>query len=179
MNPRRKQRLYTTLAMFLGFSAVVGLIMFAAGENMDLFYTPKQIIHGHNDTGEKPEIGERLRIGGLVVPGSVERNDKDLDVKFDLIDDGATVTVTYTGILPDLFREGQGIIAQGHLTSATEIKAFEVLAKHDEEYMPPEVAEAVKGIKHVKPDQLKDYGKDKSTGYGSGSESGSSYGSGG
>lgn len=166
MNPRRQQRLYTTLAMFFGFSAVIGLIMFAAGENMDLFYTPKQIIHGHNDTGDKPTVGERLRIGGMVVPGSVKRNDKDLDVKFDLIDDGATVTVTYTGILPDLFREGQGIIAQGHLTSPTEIKAFEVLAKHDEEYMPPEVAEAIKGIKHVKPDQMKNYNK-------SGSDSGS------
>lgn len=168
MNPRRQQRLYTTLAMLFGCFAVIGLIMYAAGENMDLFYTPKQIIHGHNDTGEKPEVGERLRIGGLVVPGSVERNDRNLDVKFDLIDDGAKVTVTYTGILPDLFREGQGIIAQGHLTSATEIKAFEVLAKHDEEYMPPEVAEAIKGIKHVKPDQMKNYNN------GSSSDSGSS-----
>ena len=165
MNPRRKQRLYATLAMFFGFSAIIGLIMFAAGENMDLFYTPKQIVYGHNDTGDKPEIGERLRIGGLVVEGSVKRNDKNLDVKFDLIDDGATVTVTYTGILPDLFREGQGIIAQGHLVSPTEIKAFEVLAKHDEEYMPPEVAEAIKGIKHVKPDQLKTQAKSESGGY--------------
>ena len=162
MNPRRKQRLYTTIAMFAGFALVVGLILYAANENMDLFYTPKEIVHGHKDTGDKPKVGERLRIGGLVVPGSVVRNDKDLDVKFDLIDDGATVTVTYTGLLPDLFREGQGIIAQGHLTSPTEIKAFEVLAKHDEEYMPPEVAEAVKGIKHVKPDQMKSYNKDYS-----------------
>lgn len=157
MNPRRKRRLYLTVSMFTGFSLVVGLILFAANENMNLFYTPKQIVHGHPDSGEKPKIGERLRIGGLVVPGTVVRDDKNLDVQFDLMDDGATVTVIYTGILPDLFREGQGIIAQGHLKSATEIKAFEVLAKHDEEYMPPEVAEAVKGIKHVKPDQLKNY----------------------
>ena len=159
MNPRRKQRLYTTIAMFAGFACVVGLILYAANENMDLFYTPNEIVNGHKDTGEKPQVGERLRIGGLVVPGSVVRNDKNLDVKFDLIDDGAKVTVVYSGLLPDLFREGQGIIAQGHLTSPTEIKAFEVLAKHDEEYMPPNVAEAVKGIKHVKPDQMKNYNK--------------------
>jgi len=155
MNPRRKQRLIITASMLAGFGLIIGLILYAAGENMDLFYTPNEIVNGKNETGVKPKVGERLRIGGMVVPGSVVRDDKTLDVRFDLIDDGARVTVVYQGLLPDLFREGQGIIAQGHLVEAKEIKAFEVLAKHDEEYMPPEVAEAIKGIKHVKPDQLK------------------------
>lgn len=153
MNPRRKQRLYLAITLLMGFSVIVGLILYSAGQNMDLFYTPSEIVNGKNETGVKPKVGERLRIGGMVVEGSVVRDEKNLDVSFDLVDKGPKITVTYTGILPDLFREGQGIIAQGHLTGPNQIKAFEVLAKHDEEYMPPEVAEALKGIKHVKPDQ--------------------------
>jgi cytochrome c-type biogenesis protein CcmE len=117
-----------------------------------LFYTPTEIVEGKAPDGAKPHIGQRLRIGGLVMEGSVKRDEKTLDVSFDLIDSGPIVTVIYKGILPDLFREGQGIVAQGHLIEPNIIEAFEVLAKHDEEYMPPEVAEAIKGIKHVKPD---------------------------
>jgi cytochrome c-type biogenesis protein CcmE len=161
MNPRRKQRLYLTILGVVGFSLITGLILYSAGQNMDLFYTPSEIVNGKNETGIKPKVGERLRIGGLVVTGSVRRDEKSLDVSFDLMDIGPIITVTYTGILPDLFREGQGIIAQGHLTSTNEIKAFEVLAKHDEEYMSPEVAEALKGIKHVKGDYSKTSDKGK------------------
>ncbi len=82
-------------------------------------------------------------IGGMVVNGSVRRDPDSLKVSFDLHDVGPKVTVVYEGILPDLFREGQGIVAQGILRDATTIEAFEVLAKHDEEYMPPEIAEAM------------------------------------
>ncbi|MCW8347623.1 cytochrome c maturation protein CcmE [Vibrio sp. ZSDZ65] len=143
MTPRRKKRLGIILAIFIGISATVGLILYALNQNMDLFYTPTELVNGKPD-GSKPEVGQRLRIGGMVVEGSVRRDNESLRVSFDLADVGPKVTVVYDGILPDLFREGQGIVAQGVLVDATTIEAFEVLAKHDEEYMPPEVAEAMK-----------------------------------
>src|SRR5690554_7067130 len=89
----------------------------------------------------------------MVVEGSVQRNPETLEVSFRVTDTGPEVTVLYTGILPDLFREGQGIVAQGVLIEPTVLKATEVLAKHDEEYMPPELAEAMKGIQHVNPNR--------------------------
>lgn len=143
MNPRRKKRLGVVLAIFIGLSATVGLILYALNQNMDLFYTPTELVNGKPGSG-KPEIGQRLRIGGMVVAGSVKRDSESLRVSFDLADVGPKVTIVYDGILPDLFREGQGIVAQGKLVAADRIEAFEVLAKHDEEYMPPEVAEAMK-----------------------------------
>ncbi|WP_154171539.1 cytochrome c maturation protein CcmE [Vibrio metoecus] len=141
MNPRRKKRLGVVLAILLGLSATVGLIIYALNQNMDLFYTPSELVYGKE--GNKPEVGQRLRIGGMVVVGSVKRDPNSLKVSFDLHDVGPSVTITYDGILPDLFREGQGIVAQGVLVDATNIEAFEVLAKHDENYMPPEIAEAM------------------------------------
>lgn len=149
MNPRRKQRLAVVGIVGLLIASAIGLMLYALNDSIDLFYTPSEIIEGKQ--GQMPHVGQRLRIGGMVVPGSVSRDSKSLAVSFDLIDTGPIVTVTYTGILPDLFREGQGIVATGVLTSATEITAQEVLAKHDEEYMPPELAEKMKGIKHEKP----------------------------
>ena len=149
MNPRRKQRLAVVGIVGLLIASAIGLMLYALNDSIDLFYTPSEIIEGKQ--GHMPHVGQRLRIGGMVVPGSVSRDSKSLAVSFDLIDTGPIVTVTYTGILPDLFREGQGIVATGVLTSATEITAQEVLAKHDEEYMPPELAEKMKGIKHEKP----------------------------
>ncbi|AAW86315.1 cytochrome c maturation protein CcmE [Aliivibrio fischeri] len=143
MNPRRKKRLGLILALFVGISATVGLMLYALNQNMDLFYTPTELVNGKPD-GTKPEVGQRLRIGGMVVAGSVVRDNNSLEVSFKVADVGPQVTVIYDGILPDLFREGQGIVAQGVLVDATTIKAHEVLAKHDEEYMPPEVAEAMK-----------------------------------
>ena len=162
MNPRRKQRL--TVVGIIGFLVVsaIGLMLYALNDSIDLFYTPSEIIEGKN--GQKPQVGQRLRIGGMVVPGSVKRDQESLAVSFDLIDTGPTVTVTYTGILPDLFREGQGIVATGILTGKKNIKAQEVLAKHDEEYMPPELAEKMKDIKHVKPENMPSY--ESSTGSG-------------
>lgn len=143
MNPRRKKRLGLILALVLGASATVGLMLYALNQNMDLFYTPTELVNGKPD-GTKPEVGQRLRIGGMVVVGSVKRDSQSLEVRFQVEDIGPKVTVIYDGILPDLFREGQGIVAQGVLVDATTVKAHEVLAKHDEEYMPPEVAEAMK-----------------------------------
>ncbi|EKE75386.1 cytochrome c maturation protein CcmE [Gallaecimonas xiamenensis] len=143
MNPRRKTRLAIVLAVLLGGAATAGLVLYALGQNIDLFFTPGQLHSGKD--GVKPQPGQRLRIGGLVVPGTVVRDNQSLDVTFELTDDsGERVKVHYAGILPDLFREGQGIVAQGRLTVAGAVEATEVLAKHDENYMPPEVAEAAK-----------------------------------
>ncbi len=142
MTPRRKKRLAVVLAIFVGISATIGLMLYALNQNMDLFYTPTELVNGKAD-GTKPEVGQRLRIGGMVVNGSVRRDPNSLKVSFDLHDVGPKVTVVYEGILPDLFREGQGIVAQGVLRDAKTIEAFEVLAKHDEDYMPPEIAEAM------------------------------------
>lgn len=156
MNPRRKKRLTIVLVLLIGIGSVTGLVLYALQQNIDLFYTPTELVEGMGKDKVKPEVGQRLRIGGLVMPGSVNRSKEDLSVSFKLIDDGGNfVTIEYNGILPDLFREGQGIVAQGILKSADVITAHEVLAKHDEEYMPPEVAEAVKGIKHFKPENSK------------------------
>jgi cytochrome c-type biogenesis protein CcmE len=141
VNPRRKKRLGVISAIFVGMALTVGLVIYALNQNMDLFYTPTELVNGKG--GVKPEVGQRLRIGGMVVEGSVSRDPNSLRVSFDLHDVGPKVTIVYDGILPDLFREGQGIVAQGVLLDATTIEAFEVLAKHDEEYMPPEVAEAM------------------------------------
>lgn len=157
MNPRRKQRLAVVGVIGLLVVSAIGLMLFALNDSIDLFYTPSEIVEGKN--GQRPQIGQRLRIGGMVVPGSVSRDSESLAVSFDLIDTGPVVTVTFNGILPDLFREGQGIVATGVLTADAQINAQEVLAKHDEEYMPPELAEKMKGVKHVKPANMPTYEK--------------------
>lgn len=151
MNPRRQKRLMAVSAILIVVSSAIGLMLYALNQNIDLFYTPSEIIDGKE--GLIPQVGQRLRIGGMVVPGTVTRDQETLAVSFDLVDIGPAVTVSYQGILPDLFREGQGIVATGVLTKNNHIDAHEVLAKHDEEYMPPELAEKMKGIKHVKPEQ--------------------------
>ncbi|EEZ41543.1 cytochrome c maturation protein CcmE [Photobacterium damselae] len=143
MNPRRKKRLTIVIAILIGLSATVGLMLYALNQNMDLFYTPTELVNGKPD-GTKPEVGQHLRIGGMVVKGSLKRDPESLKVSFEVEDVGPKVTVIYDGILPDLFREGQGIVAQGVLVNPTTVQASEVLAKHDENYMPPEVADAMK-----------------------------------
>lgn len=120
-----------------GVALAAMLAFIAIGENMLYFFSPTQV-----KNGEAPE-GRTLRVGGLVVPGSVTREPGNLTVRFDLTDNRESLTVTYAGILPDLFREGQGIVATGSLNPAGTLVADEVLAKHDENYMPPEVAEAL------------------------------------
>lgn len=153
MNPRRKKRLTWVLVLIVGVGAAVGLMLTALNQNIDLFYTPSEVVNGKGAEQHKPTVGQRIRIGGMVVEGSVRRDPQTLEVEFQVVDTGPAVTIQYTGILPDLFRDGQGIVAQGVLTESRTLAATEVLAKHDEEYMPPELAEAMKGIKHVNPNQ--------------------------
>ena len=123
-----------------GVAAATGLVIAAMGENMLYFYSPSQV-----RAGEAPS-GPGIRVGGLVVDGSVQRG-QGIEVSFSLTDGAATVDVIYAGILPDLFREGQGIVASGVLEPGSRLRAEEVLAKHDENYMPPEVAEAMEMAK--------------------------------
>lgn len=145
MHPRRKSRLKLILLVLLGVSVATGLMMYALRSNIDLFYTPSEIVYGKNDDEkQRPHVGQRIRVGGMVVEGSVERDAKTLKVKFDLNDIGPSITVEYEGILPDLFREGQGIVAQGVLKTPTLLVASEVLAKHDENYVPPELDDQMK-----------------------------------
>jgi cytochrome c-type biogenesis protein CcmE len=150
MNPRRKKRLTIVSSIIIGLAVVAGLVLYALSQNIDLFYKPSEIYNGKEDSGLKAINGQRLRIGGLVVPGSVHRDPDSLKVSFKLTDmkmpiafseSDPTVTVTYDGILPDLFREGQGIVANGTLVPGNMIEASEVLAKHDENYMPKELAD--------------------------------------
>ncbi len=138
MHPKRKQRLILILFLVFGFSVVLGLALYALSENINLFYNPTQIANG-----EAPE-GSRIRAGGMVVEGSVSRDTETLANRFSLTDYNATMQVEFVGILPDLFREGQGIVALGRMNSDNVLIADEVLAKHDENYMPPEVAESLK-----------------------------------
>ncbi|OUS25887.1 cytochrome c biogenesis protein CcmE [Thalassotalea sp. 42_200_T64] len=155
MNPRRKKRLTIVVSILAGVAAVAGFTLYALNQNIDLFYTPTEIVQGKADSGIKPTVGQRIRVGGLVVTGTVKRDPESLHVEFKLIDTGPMITVTYDSILPDLFREGQGIVAQGILISPTVLEASEVLAKHDEEYMPKEIAEAM-GKDHKKLEYNKD-----------------------
>ena len=137
MTPRRK-RLFVVLAILGGVSASVALAMMASRENIMFYYDPSQIAAG------KAPVAKRFRVGGMVVKGSVARKPGDLEVKFILTDFAHDVPVEYTGVLPDLFREGQGIIAHGTMGAGGAFVADEVLAKHDEKYMPPEVARSLK-----------------------------------
>lgn len=137
MNPARKKRLTIILAIVLGISATLGLGLYALQENINLFYTPTEIVNG------KAPQDARIRAGGLVKEGSVQRNEDALTVTFVVTDGDADVTISYRGILPDLFREGQGIVALGRLNADRILVSDEVLAKHDENYMPPEVGDAL------------------------------------
>ena len=137
MHPKRKDRLILILFMVIGLGSAVGLMMYSLSQNIDLFMTPTQIANG------EVRQGQTIRAGGLVVEGSVMRSDDGLNVSFAITDGAVNVTVEYEGILPDLFREGQGIVAMGKVDSRKVMIASEVLAKHDEEYMPPEVTYAL------------------------------------
>ncbi len=138
MKPIRKQRLYLIILMVAGIAIAVGFALKAFNENLMFFFSPSQVM-----AGEAPG-NNAFRLGGMVVDGSVKRPSDDLRVIFDLTDFQKVVTVEYTGILPDLFREGQGIVARGKLNNDGLFVAEEVLAKHDENYMPPEVADSLK-----------------------------------
>jgi cytochrome c-type biogenesis protein CcmE len=137
MRLRKQQRLMLVVVALLLVGAAAALVLTALRDNIAFFVTPSEIASG------KVDGGRRFRIGGLVVAGSVDRG-AGREVSFALTDTASEIKVVYAGILPDLFREGQGIVAQGILRPDGVFAADEVLAKHDESYMPKEVAEAVK-----------------------------------
>lgn len=137
MNPVRKRKLAMVLFILFIIATATALITYALRQNISLFFTPTQLA-----MGEAP-IQQNIRIGGMVVKGSVIRATNDLSVVFKLTDYKQTVLVSYHGILPDLFREEQGIVASGVMIDKGHFKADEVLAKHDANYMPPEVKDAL------------------------------------
>ena len=136
MKPRQKR-----LALILGGLAVLGvasaLVLSAFQENLVFFYSPSQVVNH-----EAPQ-GKAFRVGGIVEVGGVKRMPDGVTVAFNVTDTAKVIPVTYKGILPDLFKEGKGVVAQGKLGADGVFSAHEVLAKHDENYMPPEAAHAV------------------------------------
>jgi len=145
MHPVRKQRLQIVLFILVAVAVAVGLLLYALRENINLFYPPADIAAG------KVSVGQQIRAGGMVREGSVQRSGEDLKVRFVVTDYAADLIVNYEGILPDLFAEGAGVVVAGKLMANDEFEASEVLAKHDEYYIPPEVAETLK-----KPDERYD-----------------------
>ena len=143
MTHTRKRRLIAVLVIILGVGAAAIVAMKALNENMLFFVSPTDVKE------QNLPAGKRFRLGGLVAGGSVSRASDSLSVKFIVTDGAASVDVMYDGILPDLFREGQGIIAIGELRPEGYFEAAEVLAKHDENYMPPEVADALEKSGHT------------------------------
>ncbi|MCP4880393.1 MAG: cytochrome c maturation protein CcmE [Gammaproteobacteria bacterium] len=137
MHPKRKKKLIIILALLAGVGLIVGLVLYALSQNINLFFSPSDIAAG------KAPLEQRIRAGGMVREGSVVRAQDSLQVEFVMTDYAQDVKVAFDGILPDLFREGQGIVAQGKLQANGVFVADEVLAKHDENYMPPEVTEAI------------------------------------
>lgn len=138
MTPRRRRRLIFVGVLLLGLSAAVALTLTAFQENLLYFYAPSEVVSGEVDPGV------RFRVGGLVEQGSISRAEDGLAVRFVLADCEAGLPVTYTGILPDLFREGQGIVVYGRLDREGRFVADEVLAKHDENYMPREITDTLR-----------------------------------
>jgi cytochrome c-type biogenesis protein CcmE len=141
MKPRHKRIAWIALGLAI-IGIAVGLVLKAFQSNLVFFFTPTQVA-----ANEAPQ-GKPFRIGGLVTEGSVIRNKDGLTVRFDVTDTAKTIPVAFTGILPDLFKEGKGVVAQGKLGPDGVFRATEVLAKHDENYMPPEAAEALKKAGH-------------------------------
>ncbi len=134
MTPQRRKRLYLVLGIIIGVSAAAALALSAFRQNVTFYFIPTQVAAGevHGD--------QSFRLGGMVTAGSVKRVPGSLQVSFVLTDFKHDVPVSYSGVLPDLFREGQGVIAHGRLDTHGVFVADEVLAKHDEKYMPPKIA---------------------------------------
>ena len=137
MTPRRK-RLLIVAGVLVGVGVATALATRAFKENLSYFYDPTQVV-----SGEAPH-GRAIRVGGMVTKGSVQREPGSLEVRFTVTDFKSTVTIAYAGVLPDLFREGQGVIARGTLDGSGVFVADEVLAKHDEKYTPPDVQKSLK-----------------------------------
>ncbi len=145
MHPKRKKRLIGVAVILIGVGSAAAVATWSLRQNINAFHTP-----GDAEIAMIP-TGRTFRIGGLVEPGSVERASDGLTVKFRVTDGDGVMQIAFDGILPDLFREGQGIIARGALDDQQVFQATEVLAKHDENYMPPEVAEALAEKGHPLP----------------------------
>ena len=137
MKPHRRKKLGIILFIATGLSVAIGLSLYALSSNIDLFFTPTQVAAG------EVTPGQRIRVGGMVKEGSVEHNQQDLQVRFIATDYSHDVDIYYSGILPDLFREGQGIVVEGAMGADGTFIASRVLAKHDENYMSPEVKAAM------------------------------------
>ena len=137
MHPIRKQRLQVVLLIVVASSLAAGLVAYMLGQNANYFFTPSQVLQG-----AAPE-NVTIRAGGMVVEGSIERSSDSLDVSFLVTDGLGDLKVSYNGILPDLFAEGEAAIATGKLDANKILRASQVLAKHDENYTPPEVADAM------------------------------------
>ena len=148
MNRRRRNRLIAATVIAAGVGVAVLLISFAFRDNLMFFFSPSQVM-----AGEAP-VDKPIRVGGLVVPGTIERMTEGVTVRFDITDTAQTLTIEYDGILPDLFKEGQGVIAKGRLNAEGIMKATQVLAKHDENYMPPEVAESLRAQGAMPPHEM-------------------------
>jgi cytochrome c-type biogenesis protein CcmE len=149
MHPIRKKRLTIVLFLVVGIAIAVGLTTYALRQNINLFYDPTEIAAGN------APVDVRIRAGGMVEEGSVKRDTDSLNVQFRVTDYSASVPVQYEGILPDLFAEGQGVVAMGRLNAEGMFVADQVLAKHDENYMPPEVAESLERAERKKADAEK------------------------
>jgi len=142
MTPTRKKRLTVVALIMLGVSAAATVAFTALNDNMLYFVSPTDVY------ANAAPADKRIRLGGLVAAGSVERADDSLAVHFVVTDGRHEVPVSFSGILPDLFREGQGVIAHGHLDERGHFHADEVLARHDETYMPPEVMKSLEAAGH-------------------------------
>ena len=140
MTAIRRQRAALVLLLLAAMGVAVGLMLFALGENINHFYTPSQIVQGEAETGT------RIRGGGMVVVGSVSRDPVSLKVTFRVSDGAESVAVEYEGILPDLFVEDSGVVVTGKLSDDGVFKATELLARHDANYMPPEVKKALEKV---------------------------------
>ncbi len=140
MKPRHKRFVFIAVGI-AGVAVAVGLVLYALRGNVNLYFTPTQVYNN-----EVPS-GRSFRIGGLVEEGSVKREKDGLTVNFVITDTHKSIPVVYKGILPDLFKEGKGVVAQGKVQTNGVMLADEVLAKHDENYMPPEAADALKKAK--------------------------------
>ncbi|MBK6727952.1 MAG: cytochrome c maturation protein CcmE [Xanthomonadales bacterium] len=144
MNPVRRRRLVALSIGLLGLGIAAGFVVYALRENLQHFVSPTDIAAG------KAPQGHRFRLGGVVLEGSVQRSATSLEVEFIVTDRFKQIPVHFSGILPDLFREGQSVVATGTLEDGSRFLAEEVLAKHDENYMPTEVADAIAKAKAQK-----------------------------
>ena len=141
MKPRQKRMTLIAIASVL-ITFAIAIVLNVFNDNLVFFYSPSEILERNFD-----EESRQIRLGGMVVPDSVKRRSTDTTVSFQVTDNRHTIKVTYTGILPDLFREGKGVVVQGRFAENQMFVAHQVLAKHDENYMPPEVAEILKDPK--------------------------------